>query len=153
MLAGRRSVDIQRLVATLPALVDFRALRSARKAQCGGEPLSAGMIADHDVIHFREYFQHAMGTRAPKGRRRRGSPVFPMIEDERQHRITKGWAAKFEDSLREVLTKPDTDPLYQRILRDSFESEIEVLRCQIAAYEAAHGSPAQVPAPAETTGS
>lgn len=65
-----------------------------------------------------------------------------IIENQQQYHITKDWIAKFEESLKAVLAKPDKDPLFQQVLRDSVESEIEALCGQIAAYEARRGAPA-----------
>ena len=62
-----------------------------------------------------------------------------MIENEQQYRITRDWIAKFVQSFSEVIAKPDRDPRFRTVLRDSIESEIEVLRRQVAAYEAARG--------------
>ena len=60
-----------------------------------------------------------------------------MITNERQFRVTKTEIARFEDALLHV--DEDTSHLHPRLrlaMREQFESQIEELREQVAAYEA-----------------
>ena len=60
-----------------------------------------------------------------------------MITNERQFRVTKTEIARFEDALLHV--DEDTSHLHPRLrlaMREQFESQVEELREQVAAYEA-----------------
>ncbi len=62
-----------------------------------------------------------------------------MISNERQYRITKSEAAKFEQSIaaaREREPSPDVDPRIHQAMIESLESELSVLREQLDQYEA-----------------
>ena len=62
----------------------------------------------------------------------------PMITNERQYRITKGWLKKFEASIalhERSNPRPDVHPLIHRAAGDAVLSEAEVLRDQLRAYE------------------
>lgn len=62
-----------------------------------------------------------------------------MIKNERQYRITKAQADKFEQALaRQVATTPETDnrihPLVQKAQRDALISQLEDLKTQLREY-------------------
>ena len=60
-----------------------------------------------------------------------------MITNERQYRITKTEAKKFADAVAHVDERcAHLDPILQRAMRESLESELEILREQLAEYEA-----------------
>ena len=62
-----------------------------------------------------------------------------MITNERQYRITKAEARKFEEAIaaaREREPSPDVDPRIHQAMIDSLESELAVLREQLERYEA-----------------
>lgn len=64
-----------------------------------------------------------------------------IIQNQRQYKITKGWLARFEESLiahdardpRDL--PPDIDPGMPKLMHDAIISEIESLREQIDHYE------------------
>jgi DNA-binding XRE family transcriptional regulator len=64
-----------------------------------------------------------------------------MIQNQRQYKITKGWLARFEESLiahdardpRDL--PPDIDPGMPKLMHNAIISEIESLREQIDHYE------------------
>lgn len=60
-----------------------------------------------------------------------------MIANERQYRITKTAAGRFEEALAQGQDpRSDLDPRFQQAMRDGIESQIEELREQLAEYEA-----------------
>jgi ribosome-binding protein aMBF1 (putative translation factor) len=60
-----------------------------------------------------------------------------MITNERQYRITKTEAEKFADAVAHVDERcAHLDPILRRAMRESLESELEILREQLAEYEA-----------------
>lgn len=62
-----------------------------------------------------------------------------MINNEREYRITKAKAVKFEQALDELLkTREDTrlHPLLQKAQKESLQSQLDDLREEIAEYEA-----------------
>ncbi len=63
-----------------------------------------------------------------------------MIKNQRQYRITKRQAAKFEQALAEMIERPYTDstihPLLRRAEEEGVRNQLLVLREQIAEYEA-----------------
>ncbi len=60
-----------------------------------------------------------------------------MIANERQYRITKAWVEKFSESARQVTETSDTlDPFIRGALAAQYESQVEELQHEIAAYEA-----------------
>ena len=60
-----------------------------------------------------------------------------MIANERQYRITKAAAERFEEALAQGRDQPsDLDPRLQRAMREGIESQLDELREQIAEYEA-----------------
>jgi ribosome-binding protein aMBF1 (putative translation factor) len=62
-----------------------------------------------------------------------------MIKNEREYRITKAQAAKFELALSDLSTAGGNDrlhPLLQKAQRDSLESQLDDLREEIADYDA-----------------
>ena len=59
-----------------------------------------------------------------------------MITNEREYRVTKEWAKKFADAATHVDENVMPDPILRKALRESYESEAEILRAQIAEYEA-----------------
>ena len=65
-----------------------------------------------------------------------------MITNERQYRITKSEAKKFEQALavaRGRKPSPDVDPRIHQAMIESLESELAVLREQLERYEALKG--------------
>lgn len=61
-----------------------------------------------------------------------------MIENERQHRITKLETQKFEDALasaREREPSPGVDPRIHAAMIESLESELTILREELKRYE------------------
>lgn len=60
-----------------------------------------------------------------------------MITNAREYRITSAAARRFEKALAEVEQAGDSrHPLLQQALRDSMESELSLLREQLAEYQA-----------------
>ena len=63
-----------------------------------------------------------------------------MIKNERQYRITKAQAEKFEHALAEIATrrksKPATHPLIDKAQREALQSQLDDLNAQISAYDA-----------------
>lgn len=60
-----------------------------------------------------------------------------MIANEREYRITRAAARRFEDALAHVGDRgTERPPLLQKAMRESIESELEVLRQQLAEYDA-----------------
>jgi ribosome-binding protein aMBF1 (putative translation factor) len=62
-----------------------------------------------------------------------------MIRNEREYRITKAQAAKFERALSQLSTSGEgaqLHPLVQKAQRDAVQSQLEELKEQIAEYEA-----------------
>jgi DNA-binding XRE family transcriptional regulator len=63
-----------------------------------------------------------------------------MIENELQYKITLSWAEKFERTLAELRSTPDTRPNIDPILRqaelDALASQAHDLREELAAYDA-----------------
>ena len=60
-----------------------------------------------------------------------------MITNARQHRVTKTEIARFEEALASVdEEQKHLHPRLRQAMRDGFESQIEELREQMAAYEA-----------------
>jgi transcriptional regulator with XRE-family HTH domain len=61
-----------------------------------------------------------------------------MIKNEREYRITKAQANKFEDALSQLATSEAVaglHPLIQKAQRDALQSQLDELREQIAEYE------------------
>ena len=63
-----------------------------------------------------------------------------MIKNDRQYRITKVAAAKFEEALRQfdsgsATTEPDVHPLIAKAQRDAIKSQLDELRSQLSEYE------------------
>jgi len=61
-----------------------------------------------------------------------------MIKNERQYRITKAEAEKFERAVAELTAKrgrPDVHPLLQTAELDGLRSQLEDLRAEIEEYE------------------
>lgn len=58
-----------------------------------------------------------------------------MIRNERQYRITKTQAQKFEEALNGLMSRRDGDPLLLQLESDALESQLEELREQIEKYE------------------
>jgi hypothetical protein len=66
-----------------------------------------------------------------------------MITNERQYRVRKSEAKKFEDAIaaaRDREADPDVDPRIHQATIESLESELAVLRDQLAQYEAVRSS-------------
>jgi transcriptional regulator with XRE-family HTH domain len=60
-----------------------------------------------------------------------------MITNEREYRITKSALRGFEDSLKQLnIPDPNEDPNLLEAMRDAMEGEVELLRSQLAEYEA-----------------
>ena len=62
-----------------------------------------------------------------------------MITNEHQYRATKSEATEFEDAIaaaRDREPGPDVDPRIHQAMIESLESELAVLRDQLAQYEA-----------------
>ena len=60
-----------------------------------------------------------------------------MIANERQYRITKAAAERFEEALaKSRQPRTDLDPRLQQAMREGIESQLEELREQLAEYEA-----------------
>jgi ribosome-binding protein aMBF1 (putative translation factor) len=62
-----------------------------------------------------------------------------MIRNEREYRITKAQAAKFEGALSQLSASGEgaqLHPLVQKAQRDAIQSQLEELKEQIAEYEA-----------------
>ncbi|HEY7065373.1 MAG TPA: hypothetical protein VII06_28105 [Chloroflexota bacterium] len=64
-----------------------------------------------------------------------------MITNERQYRITKGWLERFQQARVGVDQAPGAElhPRARPAFRDQYDSQIEELREQLAAYESSHG--------------
>jgi hypothetical protein len=63
-----------------------------------------------------------------------------VITNERQYRITKSWLERFERARAGVELEGATlQPRARQAMRDQYESQIEELREQLAAYEALRG--------------
>jgi len=60
-------VDLVRLIALAPAVLDFAEARRSRKAAFGGELFPAEAVADLAGRSFVEYFQLDRHTGDPKG--------------------------------------------------------------------------------------
>jgi len=61
-----------------------------------------------------------------------------MIKNEREYRITKAQANKFEHALSQTATSEAAagiHPLIQKAQRDALQSQLDELREQIAEYE------------------
>lgn len=60
-----------------------------------------------------------------------------MIANERQYRITKAAAERFEEALAKGQEqRSDLDPRLQQAMREGIESQLEELREQLAEYDA-----------------
>ncbi len=60
-----------------------------------------------------------------------------MIASEREYRITSDEAKRFEEALAQIDGQvAELHPLLQRALRESLESELQVLRAQLAEFDA-----------------
>jgi ribosome-binding protein aMBF1 (putative translation factor) len=60
-----------------------------------------------------------------------------MIANEREYRITKTAARRFEQALAKIEERgEERHPLLQKAIRESIESELEILRAQLADYDA-----------------
>lgn len=60
-----------------------------------------------------------------------------MIANERQYRITKAWAEKFADAAAHAdEASRHLSPRLRQAMKDQYESEAEILRAQLAEYEA-----------------
>src|SRR5205085_9793917 len=59
-----------------------------------------------------------------------------MITTERQYRITKAAAERFEQALAHEEQGAHLDQRLRRAMREGIESELEILREQLAEYEA-----------------
>jgi ribosome-binding protein aMBF1 (putative translation factor) len=63
-----------------------------------------------------------------------------MIKNEREYRISRAQAAKFEQALADLSSQGSGEdrlhPLLQKAQRDSLQSQLDDLREEIAAYEA-----------------
>lgn len=60
-----------------------------------------------------------------------------MIANEREYKITRAAAKRFEDALAKVDERSaDQHPLARKAMRESIESELEILREELAQYEA-----------------
>ena len=62
-----------------------------------------------------------------------------MVTNERQYRITKSEARKFEQAIEAARghePNPDVDPLIHQAMIESLETELTVLRDQLERYEA-----------------
>jgi hypothetical protein len=63
-----------------------------------------------------------------------------MIANEREYRITKSEAQQFERALAALEMQPSTrTPEQQRLLRESLAGQLQVLRKQLADYDALRG--------------
>lgn len=61
-----------------------------------------------------------------------------MIKNEHQYRVTQDWAEKFERSIASLLQneeKKKNDPDGWQLLQDSYQSQLNTLRQEIAEYE------------------
>jgi hypothetical protein len=66
-----------------------------------------------------------------------------MIKNQRQYRVTKSEAKKFEDAIAAACDRepgPDVDTRIHQAMIESLESELAVLRDQLAQYEAVRSS-------------
>lgn len=66
-----------------------------------------------------------------------------MIANERQYRVAKSEAEKFEDAIaaaRDRKAGPDVDPRIHQAMIESLETELAVLRDQLAQYDAIRSS-------------
>jgi hypothetical protein len=64
---------------------------------------------------------------------------LPLIEDERQYRITREQAEKFERALRQLAHRPvdvTADPRFRDIEEAALQGQLNDLRAQLAEYEA-----------------
>jgi ribosome-binding protein aMBF1 (putative translation factor) len=62
-----------------------------------------------------------------------------MIKNERQYKITKAQAAKFEKALEALESDPkhrSLPPLLQKAERDALEGQLETLRAELKEYDA-----------------
>ena len=60
-----------------------------------------------------------------------------MIANEREYRITRAAARRFEQALAHVDDRStERHPLLQKAMRESIESELDILRRQLAEYDA-----------------
>jgi len=62
-----------------------------------------------------------------------------MIRNERQYRITRAQAAKFEHAIAELMSSPDTQgvhPLLKKAQIDALKSQFEDLRAELEEYQA-----------------
>lgn len=66
-----------------------------------------------------------------------------MITNERQYRITKREAERFEQALAQ-LEQSDRPKALRRIMRDGMESQLQELREELAEYEALRGGHVRV---------
>lgn len=75
-----------------------------------------------------------------------------MIKNERQYRITKVQAQKFERALATVQEKPDRDihPVFQKVERTALLSQWEDLQTQLREYEELQSGKAKIPAEIES---
>ena len=67
--------------------------------------------------------------------------IKPMIKNEKQYRITKAQARRFEDALAELHRKERPANITSRLWqaqRDAAESQLRDLQEQVAAYERLH---------------
>ena len=70
-----------------------------------------------------------------------------MIRNERQYRITRAQAEKFEHAIAELASAPDTEgvhPVLRKAQIDALESQLGDLKAQLEEYEALRSGQRQV---------
>jgi Helix-turn-helix len=121
-----------------PVLLTFSNRRAAQKERFRGELIPAEAIADPDGTRFFDYFQRdkLTGERKRDRRSRLGEPR--VITNERQYRITKSEARKFEEAIavaRGREPSPDVDPRIHQAMIEALESELAILRDDLNRFE------------------
>jgi len=98
---------------------------SAQRAKYGGEMFTAGT-------------RQVPRRESKRDRRFRSSEVVAMIKNEREYRVTRAQAARFEQALAELArvgSEERLHPLLEKAQRESLQSQMGDLREQMAEYE------------------
>jgi hypothetical protein len=127
-----------------PVLLDFADDRAAQKAKYFGEFFPAQALEVDSGRVFLDFFQIDKRTGHPKGILALDTGSVPMIKNERQYRITRAQAERFERELAKLADAPadaeGIDPVNRKAVEDAAPSQLATLRRekeqQIQRYEA-----------------
>ena len=126
-------VDVERLD---PALLNFSSGRATQEPRLGGELPAAQLPNGQSARTFLEFFQIDKQTGDPCY----GSPkVAAVIKNERQYRITRVQAEKFEHAIAELVSASDTlgvHPVLKKAEIDALKSQLGDLEAELEEYQA-----------------